>query len=352
MNDVIEKTVKLHGDASYRVYSRVFLKDGTTKIIMQMPQGKSSASEEITNFKGPHKEPPFININRFLASLGLPVPKIYRYDKDARQIILEDIGNDLLIKFVENADNEIREKWYEKAIDLMVEMQRRTALCAEKEKCVAMQRSFDATLLNWEFDHFREYLIEERQGKKMATADRRLFEEITRKITKEILKVPYCFTHRDFQSKNLMVRGGNSFVLIDFQDALLGPCVYDLVALLRDSYVELDWEMVEKLVEYYCKHNPHRPPLPATTASAGREKGGQGGGKSSFHLVTLQRKMKDAGRFVYIDRVKKNPNFLRYIPTTLKYIKNAFEQANILTNQHTNILFEMLKTYVPEFKTG
>ena len=48
------------------------------------------------------------------------------------------------------------------------------------------------------------------------------------------------FTHRDYQSRNLMVLPGGEQVVIDFQDALLGPRQYDLVALLRDSYVELE----------------------------------------------------------------------------------------------------------------
>ncbi len=42
-----------------------------------------------------------------------------------------------------------------------------------------------------------------------------------------------------------------------------------------------------------------------------------------FYLQTLQRKLKDAGRFVYIDRVKGNPDFLRFIPSSLRYVRQA-----------------------------
>ncbi|MBI2975249.1 MAG: phosphotransferase [Deltaproteobacteria bacterium] len=351
----VTDVVKLHGDASYRAYYRAFLDNGETRIVMQMPSGKSSASEEITNFKGVHKELPFINIQRFLSSLNLPVPSIYKYDDKNRLMILEDLGDGMFAKYVKDAKQpqpkadaplaQAQEKWYKKAIDLLADVQRRTSLCAEKEKCVAMQRSFDATLLNWEFDHFREYLIEARFGKPMESSDRKLFENATRKITAEIVKMPYTFTHRDFQSRNLIVRSDNSLAMIDFQDALKGPYIYDLVALLRDSYVELDWGLVEKLIEYYCCH---------CEESAG---GGQVACNdiiAHFHLVTLQRKMKDAGRFVYIDRVKKNPNFLQYIPTSLRYIKNAFEHANVLTPRQSSGqaygLANVLKKYVPEFK--
>ena len=59
--------------------------------------------------------------------------------------------------------------------------------------------------------------------------------------------------HRDYQSRNLMVvdDGTLRLVWIDFQDALLGPRVYDLVALLNDSYQEFDRPFVEaRLAEY------------------------------------------------------------------------------------------------------
>jgi len=62
-----------------------------------------------------------------------------------------------------------------------------------------------------------------------------------------------------------------------------------------------------------------------------------------FHLQTLQRKLKDAGRFDYIDIVKKNPNFLRYIPDTLNYVKQAFEALP----EHRP-LQERLAKYKPE----
>ena len=52
---------------------------------------------------------------------------------------------------------------------------------------------------------------------------------------------PRVFVHRDYQSRNLMVRDARTGALcwIDFQDALLGPRVYDLVALLNDSYQDV-----------------------------------------------------------------------------------------------------------------
>jgi len=40
-------------------------------------------------------------------------------------------------------------------------------------------------------------------------------------------------------------------ILIDFQDARMGPCQYDLVSLLKDSYVKINDTLVEELIDYY-----------------------------------------------------------------------------------------------------
>lgn len=323
----LQELVKLHGDASCRTYYRARLAGGASYIVMQMPKGRTSASEEVTNFKGVHRELPFINIARFLRSRGLPVPAVHAYREEERLILLEDLGEDLLAGRVAGAPAREQLAWYGRAIELLLELQRATAGAGGSE-CVAFARSFDATLLDWEFDHFAEYGIEARLGRPLGDADRALFLEQTRRISAEIQRVPYGFTHRDFQSRNLIVHG-DALAMIDFQDALLGPAVYDLVALLRDSYVTLDDPAVESLMQRYAK-------------GAGRPEAAI---RREFDLVTVQRKLKDAGRFVYIDRVKGNPNFLPYIPTSLGYVRQALARLPDCWE-----LAKLLAAHVPEWQ--
>lgn len=337
----VKEVIKLHGDGSSRTYYRAVLSDGSTRIVMQMPQGRSSVSEEITNFNGVHKELPFMNVQRFLSSAGLPVPKIFGYsDKDGIMII-EDVGDGLFAKYVSGADEPAVRQWYIKAVDLLADLQDRT-INADRSASVALQRSFDPYLLNWEFDHFREYLIEARNGSPMDAQDRLLFEEVTRRVTEEITRIPYCFVHRDFQSRNLMVTGDGSLVMLDFQDALMGPCVYDLVALLRDSYVELEWRLVLELVEHYNG----RSGVVQRSLKGGPDDRSRTV-RRWFNLCTVQRKMKDAGRFVFFDRAKNKPGFLQFIPSSLEYIRNAIDELN---GPEMGRLFTMLRRYVPEWE--
>jgi aminoglycoside/choline kinase family phosphotransferase len=318
---------KMHGDASYRTYYRLSLEDGRTFIVMRMPEGKASVSEEVTNFNGTHRELPYINVSNYLERQGLPVPKILLYSGDDHIMILDDLGDRLMSREVENAGRQKLVDWYRKAIDLLVRMQSGTEGGGEQD-CVAFARSFDTYLLGWEFRHFLEFGIEARVGSPIDEDDLKTFETTTGEISSRIAELPYGFTHRDFQSRNLIVNDGKLF-MIDFQDALMGPHVYDLVALTRDSYVKLHDDLVEELVAYY-----------SSQVDRDRE-----AVRLEYDLVTVQRKLKDAGRFVYIDRVKGNPNFLKYIPDSLGYARDALERL-----PEYGGLARAIEKYLPEWK--
>lgn len=327
------KIDKLFGHASYRTYYRATLADGKSYVLMQMPEGLSSVSEEITNYTGPKDELPFINIQRYLHSLQLPVPQVYDWDPDAKIMTLEDVGDRHLETYLKDAKESMRLSFYRRAIDLLVRMQQKTLEKPSKD-CIAFHRSFDEKLLNWEFDHFLEYGIEDRFKIKVPEEDKKIFDTITRRISKEIASSNYLFVHRDFQSRNLMMKDYELFIL-DYQDALLGPQSYDLVSLTRDSYVELSAEAVAELVDYFIE----------ARQKAGIPLEDEAQFKRLYYLTALQRKLKDTGRFQFINTVKGNPNFLVSVPASLRYIKDTFAQLPEFED-----LRKMIAKYVAELK--
>lgn len=318
---------KLHGDASARCYYRITLADHDSRILMTMPEGAASASEEITNFSGQLNEPSFVALERNMRAADIRTPTVHYYDAQRRWIILEDLGDTMLFNRLGMLPEHERVIWYERAIDLLINMQQRMATI-DPAQCIAHQRSFDATLLNWEFEHFAEYALEAR-GYPLSTNEFVAFHYHTQHITNVIESMPQTFVHRDFQSKNLMIHN-DELVVIDFQDALTGSYVYDLVALLRDSYVVLQPDSLTHLIHYFAKAQQ----LDSAKVT------------HAFYCQTLQRKMKDAGRFVYIDQVKGNPSFMQYMDDTLTYIEHAFAQLPEYAE-----LYNVLKKYVPEWQS-
>jgi hypothetical protein len=127
-----------------------------------------------------------------------------------------------------------------------------------------------------------------------------------------------------------MILNGGAQAVIDFQDALQGPRQYDLVALLRDSYIVLEPAEVTALVERYCAR--------MGVADAA-------GFRRTFDLLTVQRKLKDAGRFEFIARVKGNPGFLPHVPASLQYVREALARLPELSD-----FAELLARYVPELR--
>ncbi len=326
---------KLFGQASARQYFRVTHLAEPAKIIMKIPGGFASPAEEFTKIHpDAPKEFPFLNVAKYLHNLALSVPQVFHYDAAKGLVLLQDLGDESFENLIIKADGgPLVPFYYQKAIDLLITLQTQTAEHPAQD-CVAYFRKFDADLLNWEFDHFLEYGIEDRLKLQVTDADKKSFLDNTRFLTEQIAAMPQGFVHRDFQSRNLMFHEMDLY-LIDFQDALQGPVLYDLVALLRDSYINLSPQQVDELLDYYSAQLPPTHPYANNKAQI----------RTDFYTITLQRKLKDAGRFQYIDTVRNNPNFLVHIPWTLQFLKHAFAQVPQAAELHAT-----LKKYVPEFK--
>jgi aminoglycoside/choline kinase family phosphotransferase len=316
---------RLAGHASLRSYWRVGTPPASHVVMVLPPDAKP---EEVTKGGAP-AENPFVDVQRYLAGLGVRVPAIRAFYEAEGLMVLEDLGDEMLeTRLLAGAP---KEPLYEAAIDQLARL--RAAAEARPAGCVAFGRSFDEELYRWELDHFREWGLEAWKGAALAPAEKAVVDREFDRIARALAAEPRGFTHRDYQSRNLMVLPSGEQAVIDFQDALLGPRQYDLVALLRDSYVELEPPFVDAMLRRYLEK----------LAAAGGPRLDPASFRATFDLLTVQRKLKDAGRFVFIDRVKKNPGFLVSIPASLRYVREAFARRPDLAELHG-----ILARHVPE----
>ncbi len=323
-----EPVRRLAGHASLRSYGRVG-SPPRSRVVMVLPP--DARPEEVTQGEPPAVDP-FVDVARYLSGIGVRVPEIlafYQDDERGGLMVLEDLGDDMLETRLLAGDD--RRALYEAAIDQLARL--RAHAEARPTGCLAFGRAFDEDLYRWELHHFREWLLEAWKGARLSPGERELVDRAFDRIAALLAAEPRGFTHRDYQSRNLMVLPGGEQAVIDFQDALLGPRQYDLVALLRDSYVELPAELVERMLARYL----------ARLAEAGGPRLEYGPFRAVFDLQTIQRKLKDAGRFVFIDRVKGNPGFLPSIPASLRYVREALLRRPDLAE-----LQAVLGRHVPE----
>jgi aminoglycoside/choline kinase family phosphotransferase len=320
-----EPVARLAGHASLRSYWRVGAPPRSLVVMVLPPGGRP---EEVTKGGAPAVDP-FVDVQRYLAALGVRVPAIHAFYEREGLMVLEDLGDEMLeTRLLAGA---AKAPLYEAAIDQLARLRARAE--AQPEGCVAFTRAFDRDLYRWELDHFVEWGLEAWKGRKLSPVEKAVVDRAFDAIAAALEAEPRGFTHRDYQSRNLMILPSGEQAVIDFQDALMGPRQYDLVALLRDSYVELEAPLVDAMLRRYLERL--------------RAEGGPaldpGPFREVFDLLTVQRKLKDAGRFVYIDRVKRNPGFLPSIPASLRYVRAAFARRPDLAE-----LQAVLARHVPE----
>lgn len=316
---------RLVGQASTRVYYRFEADQGAPRSVIVMDLPPDAYGSDEGGAKGTMGELPFLDVQRYLTACGVPVPAVYHVNLDQGVVILEDLGDETFESRLERVTRDEREGLYQQAIDLLVEMQER---CREADgsATVAFRRAFELPLLRWELDHFVEWGIAA-LGEPLSTEENDVIEQAFSQLLGELERMPRRFVHRDFQSRNLMWDKTGRLRLIDFQDALLGPPCYDLAALLCDSYVDLDEPLQVRLLRYYASRTRQDESVVAR----------------QFWTVAAHRKMKDAGRFVFIDRVRGNPAFLQHFPQSVQYVDRALGKLGLVSLQQ--LLFRRLPGY-------
>jgi hypothetical protein len=334
---VLRALTPLAGDASNRRYFRADVAGERIRsvIVMQLaaPEGFKQSEEAVSGATHQIAELPFVNVHSHLARIGAPVPALHYYDRAAGLLYLEDFGDVTLAESAMQARAPRVAALYRQAIDVLVRIQVDGTSPADPS-CLAFHRSFDVPLLMWEFDHFLEYGVDARCARPMVEEDRLVVRREFDVIAQLLAEQPRVFTHRDYHSRNLMVHGERLGV-IDFQDALMGPATYDLASLLRDAYIQLDESLVDELVAYYRDRLAERRTMAPDRDTFRR----------LFDLTSIQRNLKAAGRFVYIDRVKGNPKFLADIPRVLGYVKRNLQKYPELGALRTH-----LAPHVPELQ--
>ena len=331
----VTSVAALAGDASNRRYFRIALGGAAplSLILMQLaePEAFKQSEEAVSGTSTPIAELPFTNVRTHLGRFGLPVPRLFHYDREAGLLYLEDFGDLTLMEACQQTPARTA-ALYKQAIDELVVMQTK-ATTPPNPACVAFHRQFDVPLLMWEFDHFLEYGVGARQVTPMEPEDAAAVQATFRMIAELMAGQPRVFVHRDYHSRNLMV-DGSRMGIIDFQDALMGPAAYDLASLLRDAYIALDEALVDELIAYYLE-------------GLGRQgvRWDPADYRRMFDFTSLQRNLKAAGRFVYIDRVKHNSKFLADVPRVLGYVRRNLQNYAELAP-----LRRHLAPYVPELQ--
>jgi len=284
------RVVPLTGDASDRKYFRLLFRDGDS-IVLALYAGEIDFDTLA-----------FANVAELLHAVPLPVPAILDHSNAHGVVALEDLGDVTLQAHLGAAAATEHAALYREAVALIDVLQRRGAEL-QSPKYLPYQVAFDVEKLTWELEFFVRHFLEAYRGVSLSAGVREILSDEWRQIAGELAAEPRVLCHRDYHSRNLMLHGGRLHI-IDFQDARMGPDTYDLVSLLRDSYVDLSDVELDELIAYFL---------------ALKKIGDAAVFRRRFDLMALQRNLKALGTFGYQTTTRKNPVYIQYIPRTLRY---------------------------------
>src|SRR6185295_8649972 len=249
---------------------------------------------------------PFARVAELFQLIPLPVPGVLGHSDELGILALQDLGDVTLQAHLGAASGEEHAALYRQAVALIELLQRRGA-DLPSDRYPSYRVAFDIEKLTWELEFFATYFVQGYRGVALGAAERAALSEEWSAIVQELAAEPRVLCHRDYHSRNLMLHDGSLYI-IDFQDARMGPDTYDLVSLLRDSYVDLSPQQVDGLIAYFLAHKSGAAP-------------DEDEFRRRFDLMALQRNLKALGTFGYMTTSRNNTVYIQYIPRTVAYVK-------------------------------
>jgi len=311
------KVVPLTGDASDRRYFRIHLRDEPSQVLAVHPGAIDFDAL------------PFVNVCELLTAMPAPVPAILGHSDALGLIALQDLGDVTLQAHLGAASPAEHRALYRQAVSLVETLQRRGSELASS-KYVPYRIAFDVEKLTWELQFFTKHFLEAYRGAALSPTGRDALAQEYAAIVEELASEPRVLCHRDYHSRNLMLKDGTLYI-IDFQDARMGPDTYDLASLLRDSYVDFTEDELEELIAFFLAIKGKRE----TSAEFRRR----------FDLMALQRNLKALGTFGFQTTSRANGVYIQYMPRTLNYAR-----ANLERYPRFGRLRELLAEHLEELR--
>ncbi len=307
------------GDASFRRYFRMRL----PAQIIQASALPGIADSYILVDAPPEKEDcqRFARVADALREAGLFAPVIHDVDYHLGFMLLQDFGDTLylpgLLQTQVDNDSQRADRFYAQAIDALLDLQAQ----GNPDNFPA----YDQALLHTEITLFDDWFCQQFLGLQLDTSAWTLLERTYAFLEESALEQTIVCVHRDYHSRNLMVREENENQppgVVDFQDAVAGPYTYDLVSLLRDCYIVWPEPQVQQWALSYLEKAKSRGIVPDSYEAEDFLR--------DFDLMGLQRHLKVLGIFCRLYLRDGKPRYLEDLPRVMDYVLRVADKYSEL----------------------
>ncbi|MGB7008996.1 MAG: phosphotransferase, partial [Pseudolabrys sp.] len=257
---------------------------------------------------------PFVAMALALRGRGFSAPAIFAADREAGLLLIEDLGDELVVNGDPPAPIESR---YEMATDLLAELHQ-----DQLQEVLPVEPGVNYRLPRYDMDAFLievELLLDWYLPKletRVSDAKRDTYRTLWRDALLPMTSGEQTWVLRDIHSPNLLwlpEREGTARVgLLDFQDAVVGPAAYDVASLLQDARVDIPEMMEIGLLSRYTR--ARRSADAAFDAPAFVR---------AYATLAAQRASKILGIFARLERRDHKPQYLRHLPRVWAYLQRS-----------------------------
>lgn len=291
-----EYTIKpASSDASFRRYFRI-VSSNQSYILMDAPPEKENSK-------------PFVDIANVLFNAGLNVPKIHKADLKKGFLLLSDLGNKT---YLDELNQQNASLLYRDAYLALIKIQ--------KNADTQSLKPYNDSLLMKELSLFPDWYLKLHKSYEMNDSEKNILGLTFDLLIKNINSHTQVFVHRDFHSRNLMFCNGDlgeNPGILDFQDAVKGSIVYDLVSLFKDAYIVWkEEEIMDWLIRYWEKAKQNKLKVQDDFAEFYRD----------FEWMGVQRHLKVLGIFARLNYRDHKANYLSDLPAVENYLRRACER--------------------------
>jgi len=259
----------------------------------------------------------FLEFSRHFRRHGLPVPAIYSDDLTHGAYLEEDLGDTTLYEFLsanrkgESISGQVVDA-YRRAVAILPRFQVDAGRDLNYKVCYP-RASFDRQSIAWDLNYFKYYFL------RLAGIpfNEQALEDDFGRLTRFLLTAPHdYFLYRDFQSRNIMIRDGETFFL-DYQGGRKGALQYDIASLLYDGKADLPPALRQQLLDHYLD------------SLAGHLALDRAAFMEHFYAYVYVRIMQALGAYGFRGFFERKPHFLQSVPYALKNLRWLAENVRL-----------------------
>lgn len=243
----------------------------------------------------------FLYLSDIFSKLQLNTPTILKVDPDRKIYIQEYLGSSTLSQILEKEGlNEHTENLVKKSLRHLFKLQQKTTGKIDYSKTFEYEEYNELPITNDLF-YFKNFVADVLELPYHKSTLLKEFANLTEKI--KVLQ-PKGIMIRDFQARNIMVDENDEVYFIDYQSAMLGPLMYDVISFLFQAKANFPEEFKAKMLDYYFSLWSGEQEVLAL--------------KNSVQFLQLIRFMQVLGAYGFRGLFQKKPHFISSMEQGIK----------------------------------